>query len=536
MPEGGPPDTIPPEVISVYPAPNTINFSDNKIVLEFSEYVDRRSVEEALFFSPAIRDVEFDWSGTEVSIIFQEALRKNTTYVATLGTDVKDFRNGNRMASSFTIAFSTGEKIDKGIISGTVFDEKPDGIMIFSYRMNDILADTLNPVHTHPDYITQTGKTGKFTLTNLADGTYRLFAVRDEYRNLLYDPEVDDAGTTNDVLLSAADTMKSGIQFILAKEDTTPPRIVSIQALDNKHISVTLSESLDSLSVKKESFRISDTLGTVELPIKTFFPGSEQYTQFTLVTDKQKDKETYLLSIAGVKDLSGYEINPLAKQKLFTGSNLADTIPPRIALNTVKDSMAMFFSDDSITLQFTDAVRIEKVDSAFGVIKRNDSSFIGLNAIQKNPAKYILKPLSALGINQKYSLKIRWKFIEDLFGHHEKDSTTYFPFTIIDPEQFGNIDGSFAGFGKKSPMMIQAENIANKNQLPKMIHISSFGKFSIVRLPEGQYVLKAFSDDNNNQRHDAGKIFPYHCGEQFKYYPDTLRVRARWPVDGVFFK
>ena len=31
-PEGGPADTTPPEIISVSPAPNTVNYADNKIV------------------------------------------------------------------------------------------------------------------------------------------------------------------------------------------------------------------------------------------------------------------------------------------------------------------------------------------------------------------------------------------------------------------------------------------------------------------------------------------------------------------------
>ena len=72
-PEGGPVDSVPPEIISVYPAPNTVNFSDNKVALEFSEYVDRRSTEEAIFISPSIEAKEFDWSGTEVEISFNEA-------------------------------------------------------------------------------------------------------------------------------------------------------------------------------------------------------------------------------------------------------------------------------------------------------------------------------------------------------------------------------------------------------------------------------------------------------------------------------
>ncbi|MEW6061331.1 MAG: Ig-like domain-containing protein, partial [Bacteroidota bacterium] len=105
-PEGGPVDSTPPEIISVYPAPQTTHFNDSKVVFEFSEYVDRRSVEEAIFISPSIEQKEFKWSGTEVELYFLEELKKNTTYVITVGTDVRDVRAGNRMAKSYSLSFS----------------------------------------------------------------------------------------------------------------------------------------------------------------------------------------------------------------------------------------------------------------------------------------------------------------------------------------------------------------------------------------------------------------------------------------------
>ncbi|MBW7887529.1 MAG: hypothetical protein H3C35_04090, partial [Bacteroidetes bacterium] len=33
-PEGGPVDTVPPEIISVYPAPNTTHFKEDRVALE----------------------------------------------------------------------------------------------------------------------------------------------------------------------------------------------------------------------------------------------------------------------------------------------------------------------------------------------------------------------------------------------------------------------------------------------------------------------------------------------------------------------
>ncbi len=190
-PGGGPVDTTPPEIIEVYPPPNTTEYSSSHISLEFSKYVERRSVEESIFISPHIKDIEFDWSGRDVELNFKSPLRKNTTYVVTVGTDVIEVHNRNRMSQAYSFAFGTGPRIDRGEIRGRVYDEKPVGMMIFAYQLDGLKPDTLNPMTQKPDYITQTGNTGDYSLTHLAFGNYRVLAVRDELRNLVYVPETD---------------------------------------------------------------------------------------------------------------------------------------------------------------------------------------------------------------------------------------------------------------------------------------------------------------------------------------------------------
>ncbi len=534
-PEGGPVDSAPPEIISVSPAPNTTNFSKHNIVLEFSEYVDRRSVEDAIFISPHIEHVEYDWSGTELEIIFNEELRKNTTYVITIGTDVVDVRARNRMEKAFTLSFSTGNKIDNGTIAGKVFDEKPDGVMIFSYRLNDLNIDTLNPANTKPDYLTQTGKSGDFLLTNLAPGTYRLFAIRDEYRNLLYDPETDAAGTTDDVTLTDIDTLTSGIKFIIAKEDTTPPRISSVQATDNRHVVVQFSEPLDSASANMNSFRITDTLFQHTLPVQQFFSNTSQQNIFTLITGKQKAGELYLLQVNLVKDKSGFTINPTANVKQFSGSAINDTIPPSIVFSTVKDSLAKIFSTDEIVFGFNDALQQPIADTTISIVRRKDSAVVPFQISFQTSASIVLLPKSKLNINEQYQLKLKWNGLKDIVGNYRKDSASSFYFSVDDPENYGSIEGTFAGFSS-SGTVVEAKNINAAKQPAVKTRTSESGKFSFTRLPEGRYALKAFDDVNKNLTNDVGKVFPFVRAESFSHYQDTIRVRARWPVDGILFK
>ncbi|HLF13604.1 MAG TPA: Ig-like domain-containing protein, partial [Bacteroidota bacterium] len=110
-PTGGPQDTVPPEIVSTSPSPGALNFRETNIVLEFSEYVDRRSFQESAFLSPSPGALRYEWGGSEVEISFAETLRPNTTYILTVGTDLKDTRN-NRLAETFNLPFSSGGTID----------------------------------------------------------------------------------------------------------------------------------------------------------------------------------------------------------------------------------------------------------------------------------------------------------------------------------------------------------------------------------------------------------------------------------------
>jgi hypothetical protein len=88
-PGGGEVDRIPPRVIETYPENGTTNFHDDYIEFTFSEYVEKRTVKDAIFISPAIEgELELDWTGTSVQVNFPEPLRDSVTYVVTLGTDV----------------------------------------------------------------------------------------------------------------------------------------------------------------------------------------------------------------------------------------------------------------------------------------------------------------------------------------------------------------------------------------------------------------------------------------------------------------
>lgn len=216
-PSGGDDDKTPPKIISVYPKDNSINFKDSKLKFRFDEYVDRRSFEESFFISPKPNGgYEFDWSGKEVEVEFPGQLDKNKTYVVIIGKDLKDIRGGNSIASPVSVAFSTGSKIDKGNISGTVFSDNNERVKILAYLKAGKTEDSLNPERNIPDYILQVSPEGSYAFTNLPEGEYRLFAVSDEDRNNLFDKDLDKiAILPDDYKLSKDSNEIRGLNFLL---------------------------------------------------------------------------------------------------------------------------------------------------------------------------------------------------------------------------------------------------------------------------------------------------------------------------------
>lgn len=191
-PSGGEDDKTPPKIVKMSPANNSVMFTGNSIRFFFDEYVNRRSFEEAFKISPLPKGrPKFDWGSTDVEVIFEEGLEKNKTYSVVITKDFKDVNGSNQLSAPINFAFSTGSKIDKGSISGKIFAESLDRMLVVCYLLNSQNENFVKPDTLKPDYVTQPDETGNYTLLNLAEGKYRLYAFNDDDRNSLYNRDVE---------------------------------------------------------------------------------------------------------------------------------------------------------------------------------------------------------------------------------------------------------------------------------------------------------------------------------------------------------
>jgi hypothetical protein len=529
-PGGGEVDTTPPIIVETYPLNGTTNFMDDYIELSFSEYIDKRSLSDAMFISPSFDGaLEFDWSGTSVRIYFPEKLKDSITYVFNIGTDVVDYNNKNRMDSAFVLTFSTGDKIDKGKIEGKIYSDKPDGNMIFGYKVKSDM-DTL--LLRKPDYISQSGKDGFYSLAGLSKGVYRVYAVADEFKDLIFQPEQDKIGVPfKDIVLSDQDTLVSNFNFLLSEYDTIPPRIFSATFTDRHHIIAKFSEPIDSSLIIASNFKVVDSTSHLIVNPLYAFKGNTKMDEITIVTkDTLSISSSAFLLIDTLKDKNG---------NLFYNDFTALTISDKPDTNKLtifktipdKNYNKVDFTTQDFFLFFDDAFDKSKTSNAISFVDTSGNKFqIELNFIDDATLRLSLQ--KNLLPKNKYFLKIDLSQFIDVEGN-KTDTVITYSYSTITGLDFTGVSGKLIGVDVSlNPILVLQEDNKGLIYYTKPDELMNF---NFQRIEPGHYSLWCFLDEDGSGNYSFGLPDPIKHAERFSYYFDKLTLKARWSLTDINF-
>ncbi len=533
-PGGGEIDKIPPEIIETYPENGTIKFNDDYISFTFSEYVDKRSVREAIFISPSIEgDIEYDWSGRTLDLEFDEPLKKNTTYTVTVGADIKDINNHNTMEEAFTLIFSTGAKLDSGVIAGKIYDDDPLGVYVFAYKIDSTEIDYFTQ---KPDYVSQVGENGIYYLKGLSSSRFSVIAVRDQFRDLVYNKEEDWFGIPFlETDLSSGQNEIFGVDFFLSREDTSKPHLFSATMTDANHIFLEFSEYVDSSLFSPENFFIYDSSSSKRIDVVHTFKGKSKPKEYFLsISDTLTQANSNYLILKSVKDLFGNET--LNESVMFTVNSNPDTLVPKVErittnnpsdkIDLLKPEIFIYFNDGVDLLSRTEAVKLLDSDS---MEVKSKLEFI-------DNALILLQPEIKLTSNTSYFVSVNTRYFKDAAGNRGD--------TVIVKNLFTKNELDYSGIsGKVLPVdsiskIVVLESLDEKVKTKRVLlqRASSNGEFNFDKLIPGKYLIWTFYDENENGKYDYGKLSPFTKSEKFSFYPDTLNLRARWPVGDVIIE
>ncbi len=537
-PSGGPTDKTPPEVVAISPtAGSTLVPLNTSIMIEFSERVTKKSVENAIFISPwPSEEIFFQWRGKKLKIEFGDSLKPNKTYVLTVGAQTSDLRN-NKMRDSFSIAFSTGEKIDSGQIAGTVYGSSGvEGTLVCAYQVKSYHSP--DPTEILADYYTQCNEQGGYTLMYVSPGTYRIFAFGDRDRNRKYTRGVDNIGVPNsDTFLSEENLVAKGVDFRLSVEDTVKPTLKSAFSLDNAHVALRFSEEISPFNPTEPNVLFSITVeqnSNEKLNIKSCYQNSIDPSQVHLKTDIQSEIP-YVITARKLFDLDGNEIDTAFNSVVFTGKTIGDTIKPKLVAQTIQDSSRNVPLDEFIGFTFSEAMDTNKVarnltfTSAQGVNVPGTLKWI-------NPADFLFFPDSQLKGLTEYTVFAPVDSITDMAGNALADSLFRVYFTTLNEDTLTAIRGRIIDENEQGKGSFYLS--ANSGKHTYHIVVDELGDYRLENILPGIYVIDGFRDADGNGVYSFGRVIPFEPAERFVFYPDSVKVRSRWPTEGedIIFK
>lgn len=526
-PPGGEIDKILPYIVESYPANGATNFSEKEVEFSFSEYVNKSKINDAFFISPLIEGYpDFSWTNTTVYVEFPEDLKKNTTYSIIIGTEITDVNNSNNMKEPYILTFSTGSIIDSGKISGKVFAEKVSGTLIFAYSLDTGKVDIYN---NKPDYLSQVDDKGKYEISGLANGSYLLFAVKDDFKDLVYNIGDDLIGLPADTIhLTKQKKVIPDINFKIHMEDTLAPNIQSVTMTDRNHLVVEFNEAIDSSNLSVSNFTIVDSTEELTHPIKFWFKQNSKKIEYILCFDDSLNIENeYYLSAKNIEDK--YQNRLLSESANFIASEKADTnIIKLTSLETPYDKSKIDYLKPSFNLYFSDAFRLNLDDELITMVSE-DSVNLPLKIDKIDDAKLKISVEKDLKESSQFSVLINMKYLSDAAGNIFDTLITKKISTIGDLE-FTGASGIINTNYKNVKVVLK--NIKDSNKEYR-VNMGGNNSFNFKRILPGEFLLWCYEDSDSNSTYSFGQVEPLIFSEDFKFYPDTLKLRARWPVGDI---
>ena len=226
-PGGGLYDETPPVLVRSEPAEAATSVNRQKITMRFNENIKLDNANEKMTISPPqVKAPTISSNAKTLTIELRDSLQANTTYTIDLGDAVQDNNEGNPL-ENLSLTFSTGDHIDTMKVMGTLLNAKDlepvtgafvgiyavteEGIFPARGKEGDSLQLAIDSiVALYPDSIfslrpfERAGKTdsyGRFTISGVGPGKYRMYAVKDGNTNYMYDVNTEDIAFVDSLII-----------------------------------------------------------------------------------------------------------------------------------------------------------------------------------------------------------------------------------------------------------------------------------------------------------------------------------------------
>jgi len=536
-PPGGPADTTGPSILATIPVDQAINVPrTDRITIQFSENISRKSVENAIFISPRFSETpKLKWDGKSLNLILPDSFAEAATYVVTIGSTVSDLRN-NKMDSSYTFAFSTGERINQGSITGLVMQENQPkanvtiGLYDFAAPDSTTVFDSL-----YPPYLTQSGTDGSYRLEYLPDGDYFPLAFVDKNKNQRFNPDREAFGLTDRAIAVQEQGPREHINFSMSTFDTATVSIISVTPTSDRLLKVKFSERVipEVIATHLDRIRLvpQDTSLTAASPAVIRERGEEDVSTLHLWFPSLVDGD-YTLEIDN--DFLNEKNDSVAfvTSPVFTVITETDQTPPKIDAIS-HDTRTVFVTDSVISVYFSEPIDSDLAGDS--VIRVFDDTGNEYPLRYRRPDALMLEiHVAELLSGVKNLIHVDQSLLADFGSNRAGDSIAQFHFYTYDDDSLGSVSGTVAfapGIDSTGLVHLTFFNTDLKRNFERAVPGETFN----YSFPPGKYLLYGFLDRNGNGSQDPGSLLPLIYSETWMMHPDTIRIRSRFETAGIEF-
>ncbi len=531
-PPGGEEDRLAPTVTQTSPVHGSINVpSGNEIIFWFSEGIVKPTATKPVFISPRqVTPPKLKWKTDRLIVTLANNFDSNQTYVVTLSAEITDWRR-NKMDSTVSIAFSTGEIIDSGSVGGfiTSLGKPKSGVLACLY---EITVDTIEMEYDsiYPTYVTQSATDGSFKFKFLPDKRFRLIAFEDLNRNERYNPNEEPFAVSDRAINTGGLTYLDALYLELSEPLKKELAIASAFHTADGPIKIRLNRKIDlgylkyhlnqvSFSLKSDPSRTVTAQAILESHLDT--------TSVLTVYSEKIDTGSYVISL-----LADSGTAPVTFDGLTVGESKDKNLPVLIKFSL--DNKPYFKNKIDLMALFSEPIDKGKTAEGTFLFMTGNEPSVKIKAAWTDPF-HIKFTADSLIDGANYTMSMAEFEIFDLAGNVLGDSIQSFGFSIIDPDSLGSISGTVS--------VELVDKLKNIRQLT-FVSIAGNQSFDIkvretiftTELPAGKYLMSGFLDENNNGKRDLGSALPYTYAETFTKSSDTISVRARFETAGIEFK
>ncbi len=492
-PTGGPPDKAGPVILFTEPQSGTTNFSDDEVHFYFDEFVERSRVANNITIEPDFgASYDIKWKRKRLTIRFNEDLPDSTTIILTLGGQISDTRN-NQMGAPTIVAFSTGDEIDEGSITGRLKNSKTgEGEVTQKVVLYREPIDLTQPYN----YAAESDTGGNFRFSYLKEGLYKAFYFDDRNRNKIWDEPREKAQPflVDSLVLGKADTLSIGDLYI-ETADTLSPELQAVGLLSEQRMRLRFNENIalnDSIEIS-----IMDTLDNIKnSAYPLFIDSDERFILFAQSDSALSEDETYKISFSGISDESGNPIN--ANDVMFTGSAQSDTTLQRI--QEIETQSGLFPTQPFVARYATEITNQMVIDSI--VVVEGDVTFDDWPVIGIDRNRLFIGP------QDEWIDGIDYQFL--IWNPITQRRALYTP-EIWNTSEMGELEISINSDDSLGVFYYRLENESNE-----LLYTGQMNDFQLIEnLPPLSYRLTVFKDENGNEEWDSGTVEPFLAPELY---------------------